>query len=198
MKATPGVFQYVPLPLYNNEADFVREIYDGGFKTSPEDCLFVIIDKGKASKTDDLKKTYAGIMSLTHTNPANAATEIGVIVFPAFQHTYITSNAIGLLLLWILDPPSAGGLGLRRVEWQTHVENAASRRTALRMGFEFEGVARWQRVVLPGKPGVPVGALQEKNGTKEESLGRHTAIYSIVWDEWDEKRPSVVAQMKRR
>jgi hypothetical protein len=41
-----------------------------------------------------------------------------------------------------------------------------------------------------------VEALEKRNGTKGELLGRHTAIYSIVWDEWDEMRPKVVALME--
>jgi hypothetical protein len=41
-----------------------------------------------------------------------------------------------------------------------------------------------------------VEALEKRNGTKRELLGRHTAIYSIVWDEWDEKRPKVVTLME--
>ncbi|KAK4544000.1 hypothetical protein LTR36_004774 [Oleoguttula mirabilis] len=198
MKADPDMFKYLPLPLFDVEADFNREVYDKYIKHSPEDCLFAVFDKVTAAGSEDPSKSYAGLMSLTHTNPENAVTEIGVIVFPAFQRTHVGTNAIGLLLMWTLDRPSAGGLGLRRVEWQTHTENAASRRTALRMGFEFEGIARWQRVVLPGKVGLPVDALQERNGTKEEGRGRSSAIFSIVWDEWDEKRPSVVAQMERR
>jgi hypothetical protein len=66
------------------------------------------------------------------------------------------------------------------------------------MGFEFEGVARWQRVFPGGEVALPVEALEKRNGTKGELPGRHTAIYSIVWDEWDEKRPMVVALMEQK
>jgi len=137
-------------------------------------------------------------MALSDTNPTNAVTEIGVIIFPAFQRTHVATNAIGLLLLWTLDPPSLGGLGLRRVVWQTHTENVTSRNAALRMGFEFEGIARWQRVFPGGKVALPVEALEKRNGTKGEAPGRHTAIFSIVWDEWDDKRPKVLALMEQK
>jgi hypothetical protein len=42
-----------------------------------------------------------------------------------------------------------------------------------------------------------VEALEKMNGTKGELPGRHTAVFSIVWEEWDEKRPKVVAEMER-
>jgi hypothetical protein len=49
-----------------------------------------------------------------------------------------------------------------------------------------------------GTIALPVDALERRNGTKGEQPGRHTAVFSIVWDEWDEKRPKVIAQMKRK
>lgn len=182
----------------DTKADFMREIYDKDIASSAENCLYAIIDKTKPSEMDNIDSNYAGITSLNGTNPVNAVTEIGIVIFPTFQRTHIATNAIGLLLLWTLDPPSAGGLGLRRVEWKTHADNAASRRAALRMGFEFEGIARWQRVCTVGEIGLPVEALEKRNGTKGELPGRHTASFSIVWDEWDEKRPKVVALMERK
>jgi RimJ/RimL family protein N-acetyltransferase len=95
-------------------------------------------------------------------------------------------------------PALTGGLGLRRVEWQTHADNAASRRAALRIGFEFEGIVRWQRVFPRCEVALPVEALEKRNGTKGELPGRHTTVFSIVWDEWDDKRPNVVALMERK
>jgi hypothetical protein len=65
------------------------------------------------------------------------------------------------------------------------------------MGFELEGILRWQRVSTPGV-GLPVEVLEKRNGTTGEPPGRHTAIFSIVWDEWDEKRPKVLALMDRK
>lgn len=175
----------------------MRDIYDD-IRASPQNCLYAIIDKVPVSGEEMLNGRFAGVLSLIATNPVNAVTEIGVIIFPEFQRTHVATNAIGLSLLWTLDPPSAGGLGLRRVEWKTHVDNAASRRAALRMGFEFEGIARWERVFQSEKTALPVEALEKRNGTKGEVPGRHTAIFSIVWDEWDEKRPKVVALMERK
>lgn len=198
-KTHPDIFTYISFPVIKTEADFMKEFYDKDIRASPEECLFAVIDKAPAVGAGKPQKgKYAGIIALSAANPVNAVTEMGAIIFPEFQRTHVATNAIGLLLLYTLDPPSAGGLGLRRVEWQCHAGNAASRRAALRMGFEFEGIARWQRVFPRSKTGLAVEALEKRNGTKGELPGRHTAIFSIVWDEWDEKRPKVVAQMERK
>jgi RimJ/RimL family protein N-acetyltransferase len=197
IKANPDLFRYVDFPVMNTEADFMREFYDKHINASPEDCLYAIFDKVTAAGKED-DNNYAGTIALSATNPVNAVTEIGVLIFPEFQRTHVATNAIGLMLLWTLDPPSAGGLGLRRVEWKTHAENTASRRAALRIGFEFEGILRWQRVFPGGKFALPVEALEKRNGTKGEVPGRHTAIFSIVWDEWDDKRPKIVTMMERK
>jgi RimJ/RimL family protein N-acetyltransferase len=197
IKANPDLFRYVDFPVMDTKADFMRECYDE-ISASPNDCLYAIFDKVTVPEKENTRSNYAGIISLSGTNPVNAVTELGVIVFREFQRTHVATNAIGLLLQWTLDPPSAGGLGLRRVQWRTHADNAASRRAALRIGFEFEGVARWDRVFPRGGVALPVEALEGRNGTKGEVPGRHTAIFSIVWDEWDDKRPRVVALMERK
>lgn len=94
----------------------MREFYDKHIRASPEECLYAVIDKAPAFGEDKPNAKYAGIIALSATNPVNAVTEIGAIIFPAFQRTHVATNAIGLLLLYTLDPPSAGGLGLRRVQ----------------------------------------------------------------------------------
>ncbi len=96
-----------------------------------------------------------------------------------------------------MDPPSAGGLGLRRLEWQSHPQNVKSRRFAERMGLEFEGVLRWKKAFPGGKISLSAEKLRVRNGTEEEVPGSHTAIYSVVWEEWEEKRLVVVEQMRR-
>ncbi|KAJ5925886.1 acyl-CoA N-acyltransferase [Penicillium verhagenii] len=187
VKNRPEITKYVAFPEINKESD-LRAVYDG-IRASPADCLYAIIDKSS------IVGEYAGTIALTSTDVTYATTEIGIMIFSKFQRSHVATNAIGLLLQYTLDPPSAGGLGLRRVEWKCHSENAASRKAALRMGFEFEGIARWHRTFAIGSP---VEALEKRNGTQGELPGRHTASYSIVWEEWDAKRSTVVAQMERK
>ena len=47
------------------------------------------------------------------------------------------------------------------MQWQATAENEASIRLAKRMLMTYEGVARWQRVIMSGKVG---------NGITEEKL----------------------------
>lgn len=180
-----------------DKEEFITLVYDNAFCQGNDDCLWAIIDK---TALDGEAKTgkFAGVVSLNDTSTTNGFTELGIIVFPEFHHTHIATNAIGLALMRTLDPPSVGGMGLRRVEWRTHSGNEASRKIASRMGFELEGIMRWHKAFANEELGVPVGELEKRNGTKGEIPGRHTALYSLVWDEWDEKRPKVVELMARK
>jgi RimJ/RimL family protein N-acetyltransferase len=110
----------------------------------------------------------------------------------------VTSNAVGLLLAYTLDAPP-NGLGLRRSQWQTHAGNEPSRRLAERMGFTFEGVQRFHRVIPPNKKGngCDLSCLPEAAGVK---LGpsRDTAFFAHYCDEWRQKRNDVVLMMQPR
>ena len=189
--------KYVLFPPVTTKEEFI-EFYHKNVASVPGECLWAIIDKAAPSDQESPDRNYAGTMAMQSTSPTHASTEVGVFVFPAFQRTHVATNAIGLVLLYTLDPPSQGGLGLRRVEWLTHSENVASRRTATRMGFEFEGIARWHRAFtsVDGKVGAPVEELEKRNGTTGEAPGRHTACYAVCWDEWDGKRVKVLGLME--
>lgn len=196
IKAYPEMLKYVSFPTIDTVEDFMNKVCND-LRSSVDDCLFAILDKKGGTRYIEEKQRYAGVVSLSSTDPVNYSTEIGIIVFPTHQRTHVTTNAIGLILMWTLDPPSIGGLGLRRVQWQTHADNTPSRLTALRMGFEFEGIARWKRVVPASVAGLDVEELDRRNGTAPSARGRHTAVYSIVWDEWNEKRVELIRQMQR-
>jgi RimJ/RimL family protein N-acetyltransferase len=178
--------------------EFKAEVWDRSFDQSSTDCLYAIFDKTIEPRSGEACTGFAEIISLSATNPTHASTEIGMMVIPHFQRTHVATNAVGLLLLWLLDPPSAGGLGLRRVEWRAHAENVRSRDFAARVGFVYEGIARWQRVVSFGKVGTSAEALAIRNQSTCESPGKHIAVYSIVWDEWEEKRTRLVPLMVSR
>ncbi|KUJ14093.1 uncharacterized protein LY89DRAFT_721205 [Mollisia scopiformis] len=142
---------------------------------------------------------YAGTIALETTSRKHASTELAIVIFPQFHRTYVASHAIGLLLLYVLDPPAKGGLGLRRVVWRCHWLSEASRRVAERMGFVFEGVMRWERVLEGGRVRAEAEELGRRNGTGgKEGVGRHSVVLSVVWDEWEVKRGMVVEQMERR
>jgi RimJ/RimL family protein N-acetyltransferase len=107
VRANPELLKYISWPVIDTEADFVRELYKD-ISASPGDCLYAIFDKVTAPGEENTSRNYAGFISLTATNPVNAVTELGVVIFPAFHRTHVATNAIGLMLLWTLDPPSPG------------------------------------------------------------------------------------------
>ena len=219
LREHPDLLAYMPFPPLDDEDAFVRDVWSY-ISASPADALYAVRDLSSDN-------SIAGFISLSGTNPMNASTELGIILFPEFHHTHVSVNSVGLMLQWLMDPmepvdaavasqdnqgsqdsiqstegahpttaSAARGLGLRRVEWKTHSGNVASRKLADRIGFELEGVCRWERIVQPGKPGLAADGLQRRNGSPVELHGQHMALYSIVWDEWDQKRPHIVAEME--
>lgn len=139
-----ALYKWMPfgLPTHESLLDFVEQF----MRQDPTRCLFAIIDK---TRLGDFDGTLAGIIGLINTDASRLVSEVGpVIVLPEFQRTHVTRNAVGLLLQWCMELPSVPkrGLGLRRVTWLAHPDNAASTMTALKMGFRDEGIMRFYLV----------------------------------------------------
>jgi RimJ/RimL family protein N-acetyltransferase len=135
-----------------------------------------------------------GMIGYLNTDAPNLLSEIGfVVVFPAWQRTFVSTHAIGLLLSYALSAPADGGLGLRRVQWQCHNSNAPSRRAAERMGFVLEGEMRWAKVLGEGKEG------NGRDFVEGALPGRDSAMFSITWEDWfkDGKKEFVEGLMAR-
>ena len=119
--AHPGLHRYFPLNL--SSLDTILTEVEQRVHQDPTWVLFAIIDKARGG-------TLAGVIGLIHVSPVNLSAEVAwVLVFLAFQRTYVASNAIGLLR-YCLELPSnaqARGLGFQRVQWVTHTANGASR-----------------------------------------------------------------------
>ena len=129
----------------------------------------------------------------------NLSVEIGfVVAFPRYQRTHVTSNMVGLLLQYCLEVPERGGLGLRRVQWQANTENEASVKTALRMGFQHEGVKRWDRVIPASiwKPNT-VEKLPREGDPRRADLGRHSALLGLCWDDWEDGTREKVGELMK-
>lgn len=102
----------------------------------------------------------SGWLTLMDIQPRNAAVELGHIWFsPRMQRTVAATEAMYLLLRL-----AAEDLGYRRLVWKCDALNAPSRRAALRLGFQYEGLLRAHLVVK--------GRL------------RDTTYFSILADEW--------------
>jgi len=204
----PELYTYMSFGPYTAVSDLLNEFIQGRIHRSPAETLFAIIDKTRippsaSIKSDtsqvDLQKSLAGVVGFLNTSTTNLSTEIGfVMVLPPFQRTHVTTNAVGLLLHYALDLPTAGGLGLRRVQWQANSSNASSIRSAERLGFKTEALLKWDRV-LPGVGKVGNGKEKRKGDPREDTLGRDTVLLALCWDEWEDGgRETVRKLMERR
>lgn len=103
--------------------------------------------------------TPLGIASYLRINPANGAIEVGHIHYSQkLQQSPVATEAMYLMM------KEAFELGYRRYEWKCDALNAASRASAQRLGFSYEGVFR-QATVYKGR-------------------NRDTAWYAIVDTDW--------------
>jgi RimJ/RimL family protein N-acetyltransferase len=75
--------------------------------------------------------------------PEHGVIEIGHVLWgPAIARTRVATEALALYASYAFDT-----LGYRRFEWKCNAENDASRRSALRFGFQYEGTFRQHMVV---------------------------------------------------
>jgi len=189
------MFRYLPFGPFKSVDDFVGKFYESYFQKNSGCTLFAIFDKTKR-RTDvdgvDLPEgtnegPLAGVIGLINSSHINLVTEVGgIMIFPPFQRTHISSNATGLLLEYALNLPSESppGLGLRRVIWQANMLNKASVGLAERMGFKLEGVLRWERALPLGKE--ETGRISREGDPKRDYVGRDTALLALCWDDWED------------
>jgi RimJ/RimL family protein N-acetyltransferase len=101
-----------------------------------------------------------GVLSFQRIQPMHGVLEIGHVHFsPRLRRTTAATEAIALMLTRTFDE-----LGYRRCEWKCNDLNVASKRAALRLGFQHEGLFR-QAAVMKGR-------------------SRDTAWYSMLDSEW--------------
>jgi len=105
-------------------------------------------------------KTAIGMASFLRIRPEHGSAEIGGVIFSKkLQRTRGATEAMFLMANHVFSE-----LGYRRYEWKCDVNNRASRNTALRLGFIFEGIFR-NHMIQKGK-------------------SRDTAWFSIIDSEW--------------
>jgi RimJ/RimL family protein N-acetyltransferase len=120
---------------------------------SSEDPFFqAIIDKATGRAL--------GVASFMRIEPAHGVIEVGNIAYsPALQRSRLATEAMYVMMKRAFDE-----LGYRRYEWKCDSLNAPSRKAALRLGFQYEGLFR-QAVVY-----------RQRN--------RDTTWFSIIDREW--------------
>ncbi|KAF8597098.1 acyl-CoA N-acyltransferase [Ceratobasidium sp. AG-I] len=179
----PEVMHYMPWPEFPTLESF--ELHLESLRQDPSFCLLVALDKIKATpeiESDPEKNIFLGNLAYINAFRALSSLEVGfIIVLSPYQRTHVSSHMIGLSMQYALDLPKDGGLGVRRVQWQAHASNAPSVRAGKRMGFKMEGIIRWQRPL-------PAGKESSEPFRKDDELGlpgRHTAMLSVCWDDWE-------------
>ncbi|RJE19913.1 GNAT family acetyltransferase, partial [Aspergillus sclerotialis] len=145
----PELYKYMSTGPYRTEEHFVTEYLTNRVSKDPSMACFAIIDKTKPGSPADPEGEVAGMVSYMSASPQHMSAEVGyIVILPPFQRTHVTTHAVGLILQYALDSPDQGGLGLRRMQWLADPPNQASMNCARRMGFQFEGILRWNRVVV--------------------------------------------------
>jgi RimJ/RimL family protein N-acetyltransferase len=138
-----------PSPFLNEEAmrDWLTSIKDS------QDPLYYTV-------TSTALQRKVGMISIMSSVPAMGRAELGNIWYsPLVQKTRINTEVTYLCLRYLFDD-----LRYRRVEWKCNNLNEPSKRAALRMGFQYEGLFR-QHMIVKG-------------------LNRDTAWFSIIDSEW--------------
>jgi len=101
-----------------------------------------------------------GTASYMRHDLATGSVEVGAVIFsPRLQRTPAATEAMFLMMRRAFDEA-----GYRRYEWKCDALNARSWAAALRLGFQFEGVFRQERVY--------------------RGRNRDTAWFSVIDPEW--------------
>jgi RimJ/RimL family protein N-acetyltransferase len=149
----PSIFRYMVYP-----GDFDRWFDDA--LAAPADVTFAVARDGRA----------AGSTRYLNFEPAHRRVEIGwTWLAPSSWGTGANTEAKLLLLEHAFERH-----GLQRVEFKTDARNARTRAALLKVGAQFEGIAR-KHMMLPTGP-------------------RDSAWYAVTEDDW----PEVKAQLLRR
>jgi RimJ/RimL family protein N-acetyltransferase len=83
-----------------------------------------------------------GVTNFMNNSPEHLKIELGGIWYsPIAQRTMANTEATYLMLGHAFE------LGYRRLEWKCHSYNERSRRAALRMGFQFEGIQESHMII---------------------------------------------------
>lgn len=141
---------YLAVGPFNDRHEFQRYLE---LQSQSKDPLHYIVVERATGKA-------LGTLALMRIDDKNGVVEVGFVIYsPALKHSRIATEAQYLLMSYAL-----GTLGFRRYEWKCDSLNAASRKAALRLGFQFEGVFR-NLVIYKGRT-------------------RDTAWFSIIDSEW--------------
>jgi RimJ/RimL family protein N-acetyltransferase len=156
------------IPAYDAEEWIWRYLFSGPFATLDDFAAYM---RGQVNAANGLPYTVfeaasgqpVGVANYLNNMPEHLKIELGSIWYsPIAQRTKANLEATYLMLRRAFD------LGYRRLEWKCNALNERSRRAALRMGFQFEGIQEYHMIV------------KERN--------RDTAWFRILDREWPDVR----------
>lgn len=152
--ANEDLWLYMPDGPFTERAAFDAHMEAKAISDDP--LFFAIVDR----KTG----LAAGRATLMRIDQPNRVIEVGGIIYTrALQRSRGATEAMYLFARYVFED-----LGYRRYEWKCNALNEASRRAALRLGFQFEGIFR-QHMIIKGK-------------------NRDTAWFSMLDSEWPARK----------
>jgi RimJ/RimL family protein N-acetyltransferase len=158
VKGHDQIWTYLPYGPYANAEGFALWLKMRSGISDP--FTYAIIDQSGRAR---------GLIALMAARPEMRVIEVGnILLSPSLQRTTLATEAQYLLARHAFET-----LGYRRYEWKCDARNAASRRAALRLGFNFEGLF-WQHMIVKGR-------------------NRDTAWYAMLDVDW----PSLRAAFER-
>lgn len=141
---------WMPVGPFLKEQDYLD--YAATMEQSQDPLHFAIID--------NVSGRPVGSVALMRIDARNGVVEVGHVAYSRLlKGTRVATEAQYLLMKYVFDT-----LGYRRYEWKCDNLNEPSRRAALRLGFQPEGIFR-QAVVYKGRT-------------------RDTAWFSLLDKEW--------------
>ena len=154
---------YMPQGPFKNEISLKKYLKDKNLTGNP--FFYTIYSKRL--------KTFCGLASYLRIKPQVGTIEAGYITYAKnLQRTVESTEAMFLMMKNAFDK-----LGYRRYEWKCDNLNERSKKSAIRLGFKYEGLFR--------------------QATIYKNRNRDTAWYSIIDKEWKKHRKKYLTFLKK-
>jgi len=96
---------------------------------------------------------FSGWVSLFGTSSYSLQAEFGISLFAHARGFGLSKPATALVIKWVLDDQTLGGLGFRKFVYCANSENRSSQALALSVGVKEEGVLRCNGIAERVKDG---------------------------------------------
>ena len=160
---TKMLWAYMPVGPFKNILSLKNYLIDDKLTGNP--FFYAIYSKRL--------KSFCGLATYLRIKPKIGTIEVGYITYaPNLQRTVEATEAMYLMMQNVFE-----NLGYRRYEWKCDNLNKKSKKSALRLGFKFEGVFR--------------------QATIYKKRNRDSAWFSIIDKEWKSRKKKYVEYLKR-